>query len=319
MNTCLRMGVCFMALALGAAIASRAQTAKRRELPAGAEAISLLGKTLVSRPPAGEAKTRLDAELAAAQRDFDASAANGVASADAFIWLGRRTAYLGRFRDAIAIYTRGIAAHPNDARLYRHRGHRYITVRELHPAIADLERAATLAAGKDEVEPDGRPNARNTPIGTTQSNIYYHLGLAYYLQGDFRRALTAYQECMKFSGNPDRLVSTSHWLYMTLRRLGRTAEAARVLEAITPQMDIIENRSYHRLLLLYKGVLTPQELLGKAVDANDPPTIGYGVANWHYYNGRREEALALWRIIVEGETWAAFGYIAAEAELARAH
>ena len=42
-----------------------------------------------------------------------------------------------------------------------------------------------VAAKPDEVEPDGAPNARGIPRSTLQSNIWYHLGLAQYLAGDF--------------------------------------------------------------------------------------------------------------------------------------
>src|SRR5215217_1320487 len=108
------------------------------------EATSLFGKPLVSPPPTGETKTRLEADLARAQADYD----RDPASADAAIWLGRRLAYLGRFNDAIAAYTRGIAQHPNEPRLYRHRGHRYITIRKFDVAIADLKKASQLIAGK---------------------------------------------------------------------------------------------------------------------------------------------------------------------------
>jgi cytochrome c-type biogenesis protein CcmH/NrfG len=68
------------------------------------EATSLLRKPLVSAPPTGETTTRLDADLAKAQADSDRDPSSG----DAAIWLGRRLAYLGRFRDAIDAYTRGI-------------------------------------------------------------------------------------------------------------------------------------------------------------------------------------------------------------------
>src|SRR5215210_7556621 len=101
------------------------------------EATSLSGKPLVSAPPAGEQKVRLEADLAKAQADFD----RDPSSAEAAIWLGRRLAYLGRFNDAIAAYTRGIERHPDEPRLYRHRGHRYITIRKFDLAIADLRRA----------------------------------------------------------------------------------------------------------------------------------------------------------------------------------
>ena len=109
--------------------------------------------------------------------------------ADALIWLGRRTAYLGRYREAIQIFSDGIARHPTDARMLRHRGHRYLTVRELDRAIVDFEKAVELMAGQpDAIEPDGLPNARNIATGTLHSNVWYHLALGYYLQGDFSRA-----------------------------------------------------------------------------------------------------------------------------------
>ncbi len=205
--------------------------------------------------------------------------------------------------------------------MYRHRGHRYITVRELDRATADLTRAAELVSGRpDEIEPDGAPNARNIPTSTLNTNIYYHLGLAHYLRGQFEPALKAYRECERFSKNPDMLVATTHWLYMTLRRLDRVGEARQVLEPISAKMDIIENTSYHRLLMLYKGEEKPDALMASLTDGSlDAVTIGYGVGNYHFYNGRKDQAMTVFRSIVEKQAtqWPAFGYIAAEAELAR--
>jgi tetratricopeptide (TPR) repeat protein len=203
--------------------------------------------------------------------------------------------------------------------MYRHRGHRYITVRELYKAIADLSKAARLVANRpDEVEPDGAPNAKNIPTSTLNSNIYYHLALAQYLTGDFEAALKSWRECMKFSKNPDMLVATSHWLYMTLRRLDRVGEARQVLEPITADMEIIENQAYHKLLLMYKGLEKPDALAAAGQTPSDLATA-YGVANWHLYNGRPDQARAMFRRIVDEQRqqWPAFGYIAAEAELAR--
>jgi tetratricopeptide (TPR) repeat protein len=262
--------------------------------------------------------TAVRAEREAKLAEARAAVERSPDDADALIWLGRRTAYLGRYREAIEIFSRGIERHPDDARFYRHRGHRYITVREFDQAIADLESAARLIAGKpDEIEPDGLPNARNIPTSTLQSNVWYHLGLARYLKGDFDGALAAYRECLKVSTNPDMLTATTHWLYMTLRRLGREEEAPRVLEPIHAGMDIIENQAYYRLLLMYKGELTPEELRAGVSGDLDPATIGYGLGNWHLYNGRREEAVRTFREVLAGGNWSAFGYIAAEADLKR--
>jgi len=144
-------------------------------------------------------------------------------------------------------------------------------------------------------------------------------GLARYLQGDFEGARGAYRECLAVSKNPDMLVATSHWLYTTLRRLGQDEEAARVLEPIHAGLDVIENRAYHRLLLLYRGELTADALLAEAGGAGslDFATVAYGVAAWHLYHGREAEANALFQRIVSGGEWPAFGHLAAEAELAR--
>ena len=282
------------------------------------EATSLLGKPLFAVTQSADARARMERDLAAARSEFE----KNPRSPDAAIWLGRRTAYLGRYRDAIAVFTAAIDRHPSDARLYRHRGHRYISVREFDRAIADLSKAASLAADRpDEVEPDGQPNAKNIPTSTLKTNIYYHLGLAHYLKGDFAAAADAYRLCMEHSKNPDMQVATAHWQYMTFRRMAREDEAARVLQAITGDMPVIENASYHKLLMMYKGATDADTLLA-ASKANplDAVTIGYGVANWHLYHGRRNDARDILSTIVEQYAttqWPGFGYIAAEADLAR--
>jgi hypothetical protein len=203
--------------------------------------------------------------------------------------------------------------------MYRHRGHRFITVREFNKAIADLEHAASLIRNRpDEVEPDGAPNPYNIPTSTLNANIWYHLGLAYYLKGDFPNALRAYRQCMKFSTNDDMLCATADWLYMTLRRLGKHDEAQAVLNPIRADMKILENHSYHRRLLMYKGELTPDSLLSPQNASDlDLATQGYGVGNWYLYNGDTTRATAIFQRVVSGTHWAAFGYIAAEADLKR--
>jgi len=268
-------------------------------------------------PLSPEARRAAERNLAEARALYEKNPED----ADACIWLGRRTAYLGHFDEAIRIYTEGIRKHPRDARLYRHRGHRLITTRRFREAVKDLEKAAGLVRGRaDEIEPDGLPNARGIPTSTLNSNVFYHLGLAHYLLGDFGRALRAYRECEKFSKNPDMIVATSHWLYMTLRRLRRDEEARRVLDQIGSGMDVIENGDYHRLLLMYKGETTPERLLADAEKDKGSvgyATVAYGVGNWHVYNGQPEKALRLFLGLMQLPQRTSFGYIAAEAELER--
>ena len=281
-----------------------------------AEAFSLLGRPLPAPELSEEFRAEQEAQLEKARADL----AQRPDDPDAVIWVGRRTAYLGRYREAIEVYSQGIEAHPEYAPLYRHRGHRYITLRRFDDAIADLERATELIAGTpDQVEPDGLPNARGIPTSTSHSNIWYHLGLAHYLKGDFEKAEAAYRECMEFSNNPDMLSATSHWYYMTLKRLGKEREAQVLVAPIEPDFDVIENEDYYQLLLMYKGRQDPKGLLAGAMLAGGVrlATVGYGVGNWYLTTGQTEAAHKIFRQVAESENWAAFGTIAAEAELAR--
>jgi tetratricopeptide (TPR) repeat protein len=278
------------------------------------EAYSLAGDPLI-RPTQGvETRARLEQNLMEAQAAY----ADNPDDPDAIIWLGRRLAYLGRYQDAIAVFGEGIEKHPDDARMYRHRGHRHITVRDFDGAVADFTRAVTLIRGKpDEVEPDGAPNRFNIPTSTLQSNIWYHLGLAHYLKGEFEEAREAFLECLRVSNNDDMLVATADWLYMTYRRLGSDAEAAAVLAPIHRDMTILENDSYHRRLLMYKGELPPEELLSSSDDALQMATQGYGVGNWYLYNGDEARAREIFERVLSYDNWPAFGHIAAESDLLR--
>jgi tetratricopeptide (TPR) repeat protein len=245
-------------------------------------------------------------------------------SADAVLRLGLRTADMGRYREAIDIYSRGISRHPGDARLLRYRGHRYITVREFDKAIADLARAAGLIKGKPDV-PDTSgavstavPGASAKPENTLRFSVWYHLGLARFLKGDFQGALQAYRECLKAAkGNDESLVSVSDWLFMTLRRLGRKDEAAKVLDVVRPDMKISENMVYLNRLLMYKGTYAPEDLLRTGGSNVDLATYGFGVGNFYLMNGEKDKARAIFERVMKGPAWQAFGYIAAEAELAR--
>ena len=280
------------------------------------EGQSLFGTPLYAVEYPKEVEEKYLANLAAAEARHLANPGDE----DAIVWHGRRLGYLTRYREAIDVYSEGLCRFPDSFVLLRHRAHRYISVRRFVEAEADFQRAAALClAVPDEFELDGEPNKAGVPTSTIRFNIFYHLALAKYLQGRFGDALADYAACMEYSRmNDDSLCATSDWLYMTLMRLGRKDEAAKVLEPIREDMDIIENYAYHRRLLLYKGLRKPEELLSAGSTAHhDTATNGYGIGNWHLYSGRPEEAKAMFKRVVATSFWPAFGYIAAEADLSR--
>ena len=304
------IGLLFVALLMTRCVVNNPEEAAAE----AAEVYSLLGLEYYAPT---EPNPKLDSNLAVAKKNFELDS-----SEDNYIWLGRRTAYLTRYNEAINIFSEGIDKYPNSYRLYRHRGHRYISQRKFDAAIADLNKAAELMQGVLlEIEPDGQPNKLNKPLSSTQFNVWYHLGLAHYLKGDFEAAEKAYLECMKVSDNDDLVTATVDWLYMTYRRMGKNEEAQKLMELITPTMTIIENDSYFKRLNMYKGLLPADSVLSVNSSNADVDlalaTQGYGVGNWYLYNGDTTKAFDIYQKVIAGKHFSAFGFIASEADLAR--
>jgi tetratricopeptide (TPR) repeat protein len=282
-------------------------------LPAGAQAISLLGDTLRTPEINPDDFDEYNNNLLLAVMDYRQDPENP----EYIIWLGRRTAYLGGYREALNIFTEGVYKHPEDPRMYRHRGHRYITLRQFDLAIRDFESSVNMTRNMpDRIEPDGLPNEAGIATSTLKSNIWYHKGLAHYLKGEFERAADIYQNALELELTDDMRIATLYWYYMALRRAGKDDAAGRAIADITPEMELFENDAYLNLILVFKGVFDPEHLLETAEDALTNATLGYGLGNWHYINGRQDRAYEIWQDIYDSGNWPAFGFIAAEAELA---
>ena len=260
-------------------------------------------------------KKVFEANMRSAEKKYKADSTND----EHIIWYGRRLAYLGKYKEAIAIYTNGINLHPDNARFYRHRAHRYITLRCYDNAIADLKKAVELIRDQiDEIEQDGIPNEKNFPTSTLHTNIYYHLGLAYYLKGDNRQALFAWEKCLDISDNDDMKVATLNWLNITLRKMGRQKDADQHLKAVSNEMEIIENHDYFDILMMYK-TNDESKLLEKTQNQEtlSNATLGFALGTYYQIKGNIDKATELFKKVVAGKQWSSFGYIAAETELAK--
>lgn len=278
------------------------------------EAVALDGRALRRPVLPDETERAHEARLAEARADYAREP-----GADQLIWVGRRLGYLGRYRDAIAQFSAGVAAFPRDARFLRHRGHRYLTTRQFALALQDFRAAAALIAGTaDQVEPDGLPNARGIPTSTLHTNVYYHLGLTHYLRGENAAALDAWRLCLAASKNPDMEAATRYWLYLVQRRLGLDAEAVATLAAVHADWDILENHAYFGMLLRFRGDAADATPAVADVGQLEDATAAYGLAQWLRLQGRKAEAEALLTRLLDGPQWAAFGYLAAEADRVRA-
>jgi len=251
------------------------------------EAVSPGGRRYYARPDSAGIVAR--AESAAARHPDDA---------DTLLALGLAHAARWQYRAAVAAYTRAIAAAPERAELYRHRGHRYISLRMADRAVADLERAASL--------------------DTNRFDIWYHLGLAYYLSGRYDAAVRAYARCRAVAVTADDTVAASDWLWMSLHRANRGAAAGVVVAQLPESAAVRENVAYYERLLLYAGRRRALDLRAR-MEAGDLEfaTIGYGLANWLLVEGDTLGAHSLMREITSGPYWPAFGFIAAEEDLRR--
>ena len=258
---------------------------------------------------------KLEADLAQAQKTLAANPKD----AEAIIWVGRRLGYLWRFNDAIAMFSKGIAMYPDNPKFYRHRGHRYISVRQFAAAQADFEKAAQLIKGKpDEIEPDGAPNPAGQPRSTLQFNIWYHLALSHYLQGNYAKAYDAWVECMKVSNE---------------RRFDRRHERLDVDDADAPQS---QGRSGESARAHHAEDGHPREPgvspssadvqghreTGSAARYGEPGSdadrdAGLRRRQLLFREGDRAKARQVFEKIVSGAGWNAFGFIAAEADLQR--
>lgn len=237
------------------------------------------------------------------------------------VWYGRRAAYLGRYEEAVAIYTDGLLLHPDSIALLRHRGHRFISSRRFEDAVADLERASALAHGlPDPIELDGMPNAAGIPRSTLHGNVEYHLALALQLQGRFAEAELAWRRALALVTNDDTLCAVLAWLQLNLREQGKSKEALQVMlpGQSLPGLEVLENFAYWELLRFDAGQLTESELLrGHAPGSVEHATRVYGLAARLHLRGEESQALELLRTIVAQDAAAAFGTIAAEAMLLR--
>jgi len=279
---------------------------------------SLMGQPLKYLPETVSSYAEKDSALQVALANYK----NDPGNLDNMIWYARRLCYLTEYPQAMSVYTRGLHIHPSSPELYRHRGHRYISMRRFEEAADDLRNAAALVRGRPiQAEPDGMPNPQNQPVSNLQFNIWYHLGLAYFLMADYEDALNAYDSCMSYSVNPDLVVATSYWKYLTLMRIGDRAAAEGLVAGIDNRMRLVENESYHKLLLMFKGNISPDELLsstdGMPLSDLDMATLGYGAANYYFFKGDFEKGKETVERILQGSMWPAFGYIAAEADKAR--
>jgi tetratricopeptide (TPR) repeat protein len=229
---------------------------------------------------------------------------------DSFIWLGRRLGYLARYQEAIEVFSRGLEKYPDSYKLLRFRGRHLARSREFERAIADYERAAVLIENvQDSYEPDGIINSRHQYLGSYRANIHYYLGQTSWAIGDYAAVVRSME---RSSAEPlvqhsDRLVATTYWRFLALRKLGRHDAATKLVEAVPDNLELLENHTYYEGVRFFKGTLSEQELLPRA------DSIGkFAIAMQKHFSGEEMVAEQMWEEIIADS---AQGFWPAESEL----
>jgi tetratricopeptide (TPR) repeat protein len=215
-------------------------------------------------------------------------------SIDRIIALGVAQSGVRQYREAIETFSRGLRLAPNNALLYRWRGHRYLSTRQFDRALDDLSRGAKL--------------------DSTIYGIWYHLGIVRFVRRDFVGAAEAFTRALPIAPDSGERSGATDWLWMSLSRAGRSNEARALLER-HPDTPPAGN-AYTQRLRLYRGEVSPDSVFTPA-DTSDIQiaTLSYGIGNWYLVRGDTAQARKWFERSVASGGWPAFGFIMSEVEL----
>lgn len=254
------------------------------------------GRSMQYRSPAGiEYFAQADTgPIARASAALDADPKN----IDRVIALGIAQSGARQYREAIQTFTLGIALAPDNAMLYRWRGHRNLSVREFDSANADLTHGLEL--------------------DSTNYGILFHLGVLRYSQGKFDEAAALFAKAQPRAPDGGELAGSTDWLWMSLARAGHIDEANAMLATHPDTLPAPPGYAYVTRLKLYRGELTPETLFSPTDTADiQIATLNYGLGSWYMVHGDTVNATAAFKRAVQSGGWPGFGFIVSEAELKR--
>jgi tetratricopeptide (TPR) repeat protein len=203
-----------------------------------------------------------------------------------------------QFREAIETFSKGIKIAPNDAMLYRWRGHRHLSLRAFKDAESDLRHGFQL--------------------DSTNYGVLYHLGIVRFVKGDFAGAADAFRRAQPHAPDAGELTGSTDWLWMSLSRAGRRDEAKAMLDRRPDSLKTAPDYAYTRRLKLYRGEITPEQLFTAADTADvQVATLAYGLGNWYLVHGDTVKALEQFERSIKSGGWPGFGFIMSEVELRR--
>lgn len=210
--------------------------------------------------------------------------------------LGAAQVAIRQYREAIATYTKGLALAPNDTAFYRERGHRHLSLREFGAAASDFSHCLAL--------------------DSADYGCLYHQAIVYFVHGDFPAAVRTFTRALPLAPDSSERAGSTDWLWMSLSRAGRHAEAQALLDRHPDSLHT--NIVYTRRLRVYRHQVSPDSAFTPAdTDDISVATLSYGIGDWCLVKGDTTKAVQWFRRAVASGGWPAFGFIVAEVELKR--
>ncbi len=266
---------------VGAVVLAGVTASARAQTP---QYTSLAGVAHRSQPDTG-AVARAQAAVTADPKNVDKLFALGMAQTS-----------IRQLREAITTFGAAIAIAPKQARLYRQRGHRYISTGQFDKAMADLTKGASL--------------------DSMDYGIWYHLGVANFEAGKFDAAAAAFARGRTMPPSTNEYTGSTDWLWMSLARAGRMKEADAMVRTLPDTFKIPANYAYGRRLMLYRGELTPEAVVAGG-DTSDvqQATLNFGVGTWYMAKKDTAGARPYFERSVATKGWPAFAYLLSERTL----
>lgn len=234
--------------------------------------------------------------------------------------IGRRNLELGRYEDALEIFSEGIKQDPNSLADYRYRGASYYQLQQFENALADFQQAKQLAKEQpNQIEYQVDGTAANTPVYNLHFSTYYYLGLLYFEDGRYDEAVRHFGYAWNNAANNDLKSMLSFWLVLSFKKQKMEGQASSVMREISPEMTMIGSPVYRDLCVMFSGYMSTDELLQKYTDASHEEYLvsRFGVGMWYAFDGQGDRARTLLESAVGTGYWLSDAYPVAQSELAR--
>lgn len=155
-------------------------------------------------------------------------------------------------------------------------------------------------------------------------DVWYHLGLSYFLLGRYEDAAVAYKRCYALSNSAkaDDFCAITDWRWRTYMRLGRKEDATALLKNLPDGYEKAADVCGYTLnCAMYQGKISPEDLMkDRLVDGHlDAITSLYALSNYYYVMGDMDKSNELVDKCLEfadANQWCSFGYLAARVDKA---